>query len=483
MLPSIQPNLESSRSDLPSPDGASPVITPHMSFILLLADASAILLSLWLSSCFATWGNASRELLPLVGVCAVALYVAMASHAGLYRSQRVVQIWQEMFGIVQSWVVTAAILSLLAMLTESRLKSGAASIWFFLAPVVLIGLRVVIRSLAGKFHVASKRVRNVAIFGDTPLAHKLLDRIEGSTWMGLRLHGVYDDRKPKESSRRVGSPLAGNMNDLVAAAQRGDVSVIYIALPMHAVERIRSNILALMDTTASVYLIPDFFMFGLIESRISTLCDIPVVTVTESPFIGIEGWTKRAEDIIVGSLIMLLIALPMLLIAIGIKLTSPGPVFFRQLRYGINGKPINVWKFRSMRVTEDGQTSFTQATKGDPRVTRFGAFLRRTSLDELPQFINVIQGSMSIVGPRPHPIALNESFRSLIPGYMLRHKVKPGISGWAQVNGWRGETDTLEKMEKRIEYDLEYIRRWSVWFDLRIIFMTVTKGFSGTNAY
>lgn len=483
MLPSIQHNVESAKAGFPLSGEARPVITPHMSFVLLLADGAAILLTLWLSWCLGSWGEPSRELLPLVGVCAAALYVATASRAGLYRLHRVVRLRQESFGIAQSWFVTAAVLSLLATLTDSRLKSGAAVIWFFLAPVALIGLRASVRRLAGLFHVAGNSVRNVAVFGDTQLAHKLLDRIELSPWMGLRLHGVYDDRAPKESGRRLGAALAGNMNDLVEAAQRGDVEVIYITLPMHAVERIRSNILALMDTTASVYLIPDFFMFGLIESRITNLCDIPVVTVAESPFIGIEGWTKRAEDIIVGSMIMLIIALPMLLIAIGIKLTSPGPVFFRQLRYGINGKPINVWKFRSMRVTEDGHTSFTQATKGDPRVTRFGAFLRRTSLDELPQFINVLQGSMSIVGPRPHPIALNESFRALIPGYMLRHKVKPGISGWAQVNGWRGETDTLEKMEKRIEYDLEYIRRWSVWFDLRIILMTITKGFSGTNAY
>ncbi|ENH1714789.1 exopolysaccharide biosynthesis polyprenyl glycosylphosphotransferase, partial [Escherichia coli] len=191
---------------------------------------------------------------------------------------------------------------------------------------------------------------------------------------------------------------------------------------------------------------------------------------------------KRIEDIIVSMLILILISPVLCVIAVTVKLTSKGPVIFRQTRYGMDGKPIKVWKFRSMTVMENDNV-VTQATKNDVRVTKVGRFLRRTSLDELPQFFNVLLGGMSIVGPRPHAVAHNEQYRILIDGYMLRHKVKPGITGWAQINGWRGETDTLEKMQKRVEYDLEYIREWSVWLDLKIIFLTVFKGFISKTAY
>jgi putative colanic acid biosynthesis UDP-glucose lipid carrier transferase len=206
------------------------------------------------------------------------------------------------------------------------------------------------------------------------------------------------------------------------------------------------------------------------------------VSIVENPFYGVDGLAKRIEDLVLGSIIMAVISVPMLLIALGVKLSSPGPVFFRQRRYGLNGEELRVLKYRTMSVMEDGE-SIVQATKGDSRVTPFGALLRRTSLDELPQFIQVLTGEMSIVGPRPHAVAHNEHYRSLIQGYMLRHKVKPGITGWAQVNGWRGETDTLEKMEKRIEYDLAYIRDWALGFDLKIIYLTVLGVVRGKNAY
>jgi len=190
---------------------------------------------------------------------------------------------------------------------------------------------------------------------------------------------------------------------------------------------------------------------------------------------------KRFQDILLTTIILVIILLPMIAIAIAIKVTSGGPVLFKQRRYGIDGQEINVWKFRTMRVMEnDGEIK--QAKKNDPRVTKLGLFLRQTSLDELPQFFNVLQGSMSIVGPRPHAVSHNEQYRQLIKGYMHRHAVKPGITGWAQINGWRGETDTLGKMEKRIEYDLWYIRHWSLWLDLRIILLTIIRGFYNDKA-
>ncbi len=326
--------------------------------------------------------------------------------------------------------------------------------------------------------------RTVAIAGANSQGERLGRLIQDTPSLGMRLLGFHEDRS--NGDRRIQpdlpAPIRGNFSDLIEEAKKGDVDLVYIALPMKGEDRINQIVTGLSDTTASVYVVPDFLVFDLLHSRWVNVGDIPTVSIFETPFYGVEGWVKRLEDIVLSSLILLLIAVPMLAIALGVKLSSPGPVFFKQKRYGLDGRQIRVWKFRSMTVTEDGK-NVVQATKGDARITPFGAFLRKTSLDELPQFINVLRGEMSIVGPRPHAVAHNEEYRKLISGYMLRHKVKPGITGWAQVNGWRGETDTLHKMQKRVECDLWYIRRWSVMLDLKIIFLTLYKGFSGENAY
>jgi putative colanic acid biosynthesis UDP-glucose lipid carrier transferase len=238
----------------------------------------------------------------------------------------------------------------------------------------------------------------------------------------------------------------------------------------------------LRDTTASIYFVPDIFVFDLIQGRMDSIGGIPVMAVCETPFFGVNAMVKRISDIVLATLILILISPVLLAIAAIVKLTSPGPALFKQRRYGLDGREVIVYKFRSMRVAEDGPV-VKQATKDDPRVTPFGAFMRRTSLDELPQFINVLQGRMSIVGPRPHAIAHNEQYRKLVKGYMLRHKVRPGITGWAQVNGMRGETETVDKMMMRIEYDLEYLRHWSLKLDLQIIWRTIFVVLGKQNAY
>jgi putative colanic acid biosynthesis UDP-glucose lipid carrier transferase len=238
----------------------------------------------------------------------------------------------------------------------------------------------------------------------------------------------------------------------------------------------------LKDTTASIFFVPDMFVTDLIQGRTGSVCGMPVISVCETPFTGSNGLVKRLSDIVLSIVILILISPLLLIVAVAVKLSSPGPVIFRQRRYGLDGKQILVYKFRSMTVTEDG-SSVQQATKNDNRITPLGAILRKTSIDELPQFINVLQGRMSIVGPRPHAVAHNEMYRKLIKGYMVRHKVKPGITGWAQVNGYRGETDTLDKMEGRIEYDLDYLRNWSLWLDLYIIAKTIRLVFKDQQAY
>jgi putative colanic acid biosysnthesis UDP-glucose lipid carrier transferase len=238
----------------------------------------------------------------------------------------------------------------------------------------------------------------------------------------------------------------------------------------------------LKDTTASIFFVPDMFVTDLIQGRTGSVCGMPVISVCETPFTGGHGLMKRISDIVLSILILLLISPILLIVYVAVKRGSPGPAIFRQRRYGLDGKEIVVYKFRSMTVTEDGG-KVTQATKNDSRVTPLGAILRRTSIDELPQFINVLQGRMSIVGPRPHAVSHNEMYRKLIKGYMVRHKVKPGITGWAQVNGCRGETDTLDKMQSRIDFDLDYLRNWSLRLDLYIIFRTVKLVSKDQQAY
>jgi len=258
--------------------------------------------------------------------------------------------------------------------------------------------------------------------------------------------------------------------------------LIYLSIPMSSQPRIMALLDGLRDTTASIYFVPDIFVTDLIQGRLSTVAGLPVVAVCESPFTGFNGVIKRVSDIILSLLILILISPIMLSIAIGVKLGSPGPVIFRQRRYGLDGHEIIVYKFRSMTVTEDGP-HIPQAQKNDKRITPLGAILRKTSLDELPQFINVLQGKMSVVGPRPHAVAHNEQYRKLIDGYMVRHKVKPGITGWAQVNGYRGETEVLEKMKKRIDYDLDYLRNWSLRLDLYIVLKTFQVLVKDRHAY
>jgi putative colanic acid biosysnthesis UDP-glucose lipid carrier transferase len=304
-----------------------------------------------------------------------------------------------------------------------------------------------------------------------------------SSWMGLRLAGFFDDRAPADARSAPGIEIAGNYAELLRRIQANEIDIVYVTLPLRSELRIHHIISQLRDSTVSVYYVPDFTAFGLLRASWDTMGGMPVVNVIDTPHQGINAMSKRIFDIVVGSLILMIIAIPMLIIAAAVKISSPGPAIFKQRRDGLDGREFEIWKFRTMTVCEDGKAEFKQAVRNDARITPLGAFLRRTSLDELPQFVNVLQGRMSIVGPRPHPVALNASQRRLIDGYMLRHKVKPGITGWAQVNGYRGETDTHDKMLGRVRLDLDYIHNWSLWLDIRILGLTLVKGMSSPNAY
>jgi putative colanic acid biosynthesis UDP-glucose lipid carrier transferase len=293
---------------------------------------------------------------------------------------------------------------------------------------------------------------------------------------------VFDDRSGDRVPESAHGYLLGKMDELPQFIDAHGVKDVFITLPLTSQPRIAGLMEALQNTTASLHFVPDIFGLSIIQGRLTDMGGVPVVGLLSSPFTGINGLIKRASDLVLASLILLLISPVMLLVAVGVKLSSPGPVIFRQRRTGLDGEIIEVYKFRSMTVQENGD-AVVQAKRGDARVTPFGAFIRRTSLDELPQFFNVLQGRMSIVGPRPHAVAHNQMYRSMVKAYMARHKVKPGITGWAQVNGLRGETDTVDKMARRVEYDLEYLRNWSLGLDLLIIFKTAKLMFFDRSAY
>jgi len=359
--------------------------------------------------------------------------------------------------------------------------------WFFLDWLALSYMASVLIHYAFRWQIMRPGAnrggfRRVLIVGITASGTMLAERICTHNQLGLEFVGFVDDRDtPRLASLHEGEVL-GALSNLASLVRELHVHKVYVALPMSSQQRILNLTETLQDSTASLYFVPDLSGFDLIQARVDHVAGLPVLGVCESPFIGLNGFVKRLEDVLLATVLLLLIWPVLLVVALAVWLTSPGPVIFVQRRYGIDGESIEVYKFRSMRVLEDGEC-INQARKNDSRLTPIGGFLRRMSLDELPQFFNVLAGTMSIVGPRPHANAHNELYRHQIKGYMLRHKVKPGITGWAQVNGWRGETESMGLMERRIEFDLDYLRNWSLWFDLKIIVMTVWTVFRDPNAY
>jgi len=393
---------------------------------------------------------------------------------------------REFMRLLGAWLIVVLALLFLGYITKRSQEYSRQLFltWFIITPLILAVWRGWLQIILGELRRRGFNTRTVAIVGASELGAHLAETILEAPWMGLRPVGFYDGRRPSGLRPLKHGPIdvVGNFENLIKHAHEGRIDMVYIALPMRAETRVRELIAKLSDTTVSVYLVPDFLMYDLLHATWGNVGDLPVVSISETPFYGVDGFVKRVEDIILAGSLIMLFAIPMIFIAIGVKLSSPGPLFFKQRRYGLRGDQIEVWKFRTMSVLENGD-KVVQAKKNDPRVTRFGAFLRRTSLDELPQLINVLQGNMSMVGPRPHAVAHNEHYRKQIDRYMLRHKVKPGITGLAQVNGWRGETETLDKMQKRIEFDLAYIQNWSLWLDIKIIFQTMFVVFSDKHAY
>jgi len=383
--------------------------------------------------------------------------------------------------IASSWIVLLGLLAFGAHYTHSfhYFENDVLLIWALVTPV-LQWLATCIGRLAVLRHATQTR-RTAIVVGASPLGVKVAKALQAGL-LGVEFLGFFDDRADSRLADDAKSQVLGTLSEVGAYTSKHGVRDVYITLPLGSQPRIVKLLEQLQGTTASLFFVPDVFGISIIQGRLRDINGVPVVGICETPFTGTNQLVKRLSDLVLASLILIITAPLLLALAIGVKLSSPGPVIFRQRRNGLDGDEIVVWKFRSMTTQDDG-ADVQQATRNDPRVTRFGAFLRASSLDEMPQFFNVLQGRMSIVGPRPHAVTHNEQYRQIIKAYMVRHKVKPGITGWAQVNGQRGETDTIEKMRARVEYDLEYLRNWSLGLDLRIIVGTVRLVFFDRYAY
>lgn len=452
-------------------------------FIYRSVDSLVVLATLFIS--FLYTDNYYPEGYMIAGLSSIILFSLVARFTDIYSSWTARPFREEVLHVVSVWLVVYFLLIFFGFITKTSAHFSRVTLtaWLLLTPSLLVLARFTLRRIFSYLKMMGVNNRTIVIVGMTENGLRFAKELESHPDYGYQVAGFYGDTNA-DAHETISQqyPVLGDYNELIDVARKGKWDQIYLALPIESKKRIAHILDRLADTATPIRMLPDYFTSNLLQSKYLEIVKTPILCIYDSPFSANNAVLKRAEDIIIGSLILLLISPIMLAIALAVKLTSKGPIFFKQCRYGLNGEQIKVWKFRSMTVQENDHT-IKQATKNDSRVTKVGAFLRKTSLDELPQFFNVLTGNMSIVGPRPHAIVHNEEYRSLIPGYMLRHLIKPGITGWAQINGWRGETDNLYKMRKRLEFDLEYMREWSLWLDLKIILFTVFRGFTDKNAY
>jgi len=386
--------------------------------------------------------------------------------------------------IALGWGLVVALLLVLGFVTSVS-EYFARSVllpWAMLTPAAILLATLLLQRWMRFVVLSLKNQRKAVIAGVNEPGIQLAANLNAHPELCMRLVGFFEDRTGDRLVNLENTEVLGRLAELADFVKRENIDVIFIALPIRHVQRVMDLLDQLRDTTASIYFVPDIFMFDLIQSRTADIKGSPVIAMCETPFYGYRGVLKRVTDFTL-TLVALVIALPiMAVLAIIIKLSSPGPVIFRQTRYGLDGQRIVVYKFRSMFVTEDGP-HIAQARRDDARITPIGRFIRKYSLDELPQLFNVIQGRMSLVGPRPHAVAHNEQYRRLIKGYMIRHKVLPGLTGLAQVNGCRGETSEVGQMQARVGYDLDYLRHWTPVMDVKILLKTFVQVFRDPRAY
>lgn len=437
----------------------------------------------------------------LLALVAGALIWVTYQWSGVYVYRRTVGLLEEVAALARPWFLVFVLLTVLGFITKtSALFSREVLLaWAVLGFAAQIGVHGAVRYGLRTARANGRNIRRAILIGTKPLAQAFADRIAANPWLGIKVIGCIEDAHwerrrraapisvDRRRRRTLDAPasirMLGSTEALAAVLKRYAPDQVYITLPNYSAADLAQLYRTAMDSNIDIHWVPDLSNFVLVNHCVRELDGQPILCLSDSPMHGPRFAVKWLEDKILAVIFLVLLAVPMAIIALGVKLSSPGPVLFKQRRHGLDGSEFVLWKFRTMRPHIEVPGSVTQARMDDARVTRFGAFLRRTSLDELPQFINVLQGRMSIVGPRPHAIEHNNHYRQEIEAYMLRHRIKPGITGWAQVNGWRGQTETVDKMAERLRYDMYYLNNWSVWFDMRIILMTIREMASGRNAY
>lgn len=415
----------------------------------------------------------------------VAMLGLLYDQFALYRSNA--NFTAKALKLFQAWTLAFAALLALGFLTKqtdsfSRLLVGQLYVLGFFAQLLL---HLVVRALQRQFVKHAVQPDNVAIVGTGQLASYLNQKIAQNPWLSQKVVGCVGLAGHNASAASEGRslpPLLGTLDQLLPLLEQHQIRTVYFAIPLDASDVIESLYFKLLDRHITVHWVPDIFSLRLVNHSVREIAGVPVLTLSETPLTGTRLLIKSVEDTLLSALILLAIAPLLGVIAVAIKLDSPGPVFFRQPRMGWNGKTFRIWKFRSMFVHPVEANHVQQATKNDPRITRVGAFLRKTSLDELPQVFNVLMGEMSLVGPRPHAVQHDMEYSQRIEQYFARHNIKPGITGLAQVRGHRGETRDIEQMVQRVESDIEYINNWSLWLDLAILVRTA-GAFTGKNAY
>ena len=343
---------------------------------------------------------------------------------------------------------------------------------FFIAFAGQLANRWILVTLRVQSAQSNEDRNNVLLIGDGPLVKHLYDNINGNPWLQEKAIGRIRTCN-EEGDDELPVPVLGSRDDITDIVRENNVRTVYIAVSLDNSHLVEQLYLDLANENIDIHWVPNIFSMNLINHSVKEIAGLPLLTLSESPLIGNHRMFKAIEDHVIGLIALILLSPLMVVIAILIKFDSPGPVIFRQSRTGWNGREFYIWKFRSMKVHQPQSDDLKQATRDDDRITRIGGFIRKTSIDELPQLFNVLSGTMSMVGPRPHAIQHNTDYDKRINSYMTRHRIKPGITGLAQINGYRGETDTLDKMKKRVEYDMQYINNWSFWFDIEILLKTV----------
>ncbi len=450
-------------------------------------DACTVLLAGWLAY-FYRFGGPQLPFSYLAALAIGALLAtAVLSFFNIYSSVRGQGFWGHIFRLMQALLLLAVLLACTAFITKTGELFSRAwfFLWILLSITILISFRFSLLILLRLMRKQGWNERRVVVIGLGELGTQLVETVQQALWTGFRIVTIFDGHPEGKPSTLCGIPVVKTPADLseYLRSQPQEIDEVWLALPLRAEEAVKKILHELRHHTLAVRLVLDVFGLGLLKHSITQMDRFSMLDLSASPMVGMNRLIKAIEDRVLAVIILTLISPLFLLIALAVKCSSKGPIFFKQLRHGWDGRVIKVYKFRTMYEHQEQQDQVTQASHNDQRVTPLGRILRRTSLDELPQFINVLQGRMSIVGPRPHALQHNELYKDSINAYMQRHKMKPGITGWAQINGWRGETETLEKMKKRVEFDLYYIENWSPLFDLRIIFLTFFRGFIGRNAY